>query len=189
MKAWVNIAASAKTNSPISTTVLVQVTCWAKSHDWVFIAATPAFYSPDMRTGFALPRLLAGWKDPGPATAAELLAEQDGWLRPLARAAITDWAHACWQGNSQIRVVILPGPRDRQLLASQPDEPPPWQGLVEDLEAEKILCLDISSALLELDTAHQWHAQDGNELPSAGNGWYSAAAQCAIATAIDGPWL
>ena len=114
-----------------------------------WVRRTPWAYAPrgsSWTHWFASTRLFVTWLESGERDPAPYLRDRDGEVVRLLRALVLDFANEVRESGARFRLVVLPSLPDLERAGGP--EGVYWQGLLEDLAARGIECIDTTQALL-----------------------------------------
>ena len=149
-----------------------------RSDRWV--RRRPAAYAPrgsSWMHWFACTRLLVTWLESGERDPAPYLRDREGEVYRLLRALVLGLAHEATETGARFRLILLPSLPDLE-RARGPDGAY-WEGLLADLAARGIECIDTTAALLAAGA----DTEPGFWMPGQ---HYSPAANRVVAERLEG---
>jgi len=118
----------------------------------LWVRRTPGAFRPlgsSWSHRFALPRLFTTWVESGGRDPAVWLADPQSEVYELLRALVRAFDADARERGVRFRLLVLPSRPDLRSVRSRGSRY--WSGLVEELAAEGIDCLDATETLFELD--------------------------------------
>ncbi len=114
-----------------------------------WVRRTPAAYAPrgsSWTHWFASTRLFVTWRESGDRDPAPHLRDPEGEVYRLLRALVLRFAREVRESGARFRLLVLPSMPD--LAGARGPDGAYWTGLLADLGAQGIECIDTTEALL-----------------------------------------